>query len=457
MTTHLKTEYRQWKPWTKLELINGKFYIGDSLTHSRLLLSQIIRGWGLEAVISLAPEHFWWQALTSTFQAPLFNNSDKNNLKNLRTWSRNVQFKPEKIPFLIRDNWASLLTRQALRTAFFEIARKSQIDGDISTGGWINRLGNHGVMPEIALFKGLPRNQMNQCYLNGSAELIIEVIESGCEDYIYDLKFPIYQQEQVLELWTINYEQKRWEFFRLSEGKYQQQNYSLEDGYSPICFPEITIFPEEFWSYNHSFIKKNSTSLGTYQTEYGEPEVDFTRKSLPFKLDLDPVYINFDDYILWCPDPKFEFINGRPYVGGREGTKGLIGLLLMTFGLKDVVTLAHPQQWMKALLKQREKAKLAVHQTEAWQLASQIATFLKDHCFVEKIAVAGDLVTASGFSFWSELILVVWGVQSDSTKYTSLREIINQLSPNLPISLIIADRELTEIQSYLIAQGIVDL
>ncbi len=59
MSSSLFDEYIQWEPRTKLELIDGKLIVGKSLTHSRLLLSQILRGWGLEAAISLAPESLW--------------------------------------------------------------------------------------------------------------------------------------------------------------------------------------------------------------------------------------------------------------------------------------------------------------------------------------------------------------------------------------------------------------
>lgn len=56
MVSDLLDEYTQWAPRTKLELLDGQLIVGKSVTHSRLLLSQILRGWGLEAAIALAPE-----------------------------------------------------------------------------------------------------------------------------------------------------------------------------------------------------------------------------------------------------------------------------------------------------------------------------------------------------------------------------------------------------------------
>ena len=40
---------------------------------------------------------------------------------------------------------------------------------------------------------------------------------------------------------------------------------------------------------------------------------------------------------------------GGMIIGGREGSRHVLGLLLMTLGLVDVVRLAHPREWGGAL------------------------------------------------------------------------------------------------------------
>ncbi len=60
-------EYHAWTPGTKIELVDGQLVIGDSLSHSRRLLSQILRSWGIESLLALAPESLWWQALAYSF------------------------------------------------------------------------------------------------------------------------------------------------------------------------------------------------------------------------------------------------------------------------------------------------------------------------------------------------------------------------------------------------------
>lgn len=45
MPQSLLDEYCAWSSGSKIELVDGQLIVGDSLTHSRLLLSQILRGW----------------------------------------------------------------------------------------------------------------------------------------------------------------------------------------------------------------------------------------------------------------------------------------------------------------------------------------------------------------------------------------------------------------------------
>ena len=61
------------RPESKLELIEGQLIVGNSLTGSRLLLRQILQGWGAEAAIALAPIETWIEALTASYDLSLPN------------------------------------------------------------------------------------------------------------------------------------------------------------------------------------------------------------------------------------------------------------------------------------------------------------------------------------------------------------------------------------------------
>ena len=168
---------------------------------------------------------------------------------------------------------------------------------------------------------------------------------------------------------------------------------------------------------------------------------------------------------IWCPEAKFEFVNGRPDIGGREGIKGLAGMLMMTFGLAEVVKLAHPRDWVAALLAQRRVAADPNHKADAWKLARDTATFLRDHYSIDRIVVVGDLVAPEPLNLWSELVLVVWGLpeaeplrsESGRTRYTSPEAIARQLSDHPRIRLVDAGKDLTSTETALLNAGYVEL
>ena len=52
-------------------------------------------------------------------------------------------------------------------------------------------------MPDILFFQGEPRNRLYDYYLHGAADVVVEFIQPGCEEYIDTIKKPIYQEAGV--------------------------------------------------------------------------------------------------------------------------------------------------------------------------------------------------------------------------------------------------------------------
>ena len=71
MTSNLFNEFIDAGPEAKLELIESKLIVGNTLVGSRLLLKQILTGWGARAAIALAPRQQWLEALRLTYNAPI--------------------------------------------------------------------------------------------------------------------------------------------------------------------------------------------------------------------------------------------------------------------------------------------------------------------------------------------------------------------------------------------------
>jgi Putative restriction endonuclease len=463
MSTNLFDNYHAWFPGTKIELVNGQLIIGNSLTHSRRLLQQILRGWGIEAIVALAPAQLWWDALSHVFDG-LPANLDADEIQH---WANLISFEPDYPLHQGHGDWqwsySSLL--QNLRMAMFMLGHRHEKLGQSLGGGFVNRLGNHGLMPDVLFYRGQPRNQSYEYYLNGAADVIVEMIRPGHEDYLWNVKRSLYQQAGVPELWIIDAINQRLSLLRLIDGEYQLQSSDESGRYQVFSVPGLTFFPNKIWldEDGQSPLENNwfEVAVDAPRLEripkMGEG-VDWSRRLAKFPVNLEPVAIAFEDYVFWCPEAKFEFANGRPEIGGRDGIKGLAGMLLMTLGLLDVVRLAHPRDWVVALSQERSKAHDPSHKAAWWQLAHEVATFLRSHYDVTRIAVTGDLVAPEPLHFWSELVLVVWGLPPcgwspwgrSRDGYTNPRAIVGQLSEQPLIQLIDGNRELTMAEAQIL-------
>ena len=465
MSVSLLDEYVAWIPGSKIELVNKQLIVGDSLTKSYLLLSQILRGWGIDALVALAPETLWWEALAQTFGTPKVTSLDALDVSPMQHWASQVKFSLEIPKPEGSWRWADSELRSLLRMAMFGLGSRYKKLGQSLGGGFVNRLGRDALMPDVLFFRGQPRNELYEYYLNGPAEVIVEFVQPGCEDYIHTVKRSRYEAAGVPELWIIDQAHQQIDLLCLVEGCYQRQQPDVNGGYAVSSIPGLTFFPEKLWLSKDEREFPPESALFQVLDDASRIEcihpigngVDQSRGLLKFPVRLEPVPIFFEDYIYWCPEAKFEFVDGRPDIGGREGIKGLTGMLLMTFGLVEVIKLAHPRDWIDALLKIHYYTTDPDHKTAWWKLARDTAAFLREHFEIERIAVAGDLVSASTLNFWSELVLVVWQLPLKCDRYSDIDCVIQQLSQQPRIRLVDASERLTEAQQQLLEAGIMEL
>jgi hypothetical protein len=141
--------------------------------------------------------------------------------------------------------------------------------------------------------------------------------------------------------------------------------------------------------------------------------------------DLNPRPISFDEFASWCPRTKFESDGERTIIGGHRGTRNVLGMLLRTFGLRDAVSVLHPREWTTGLQHADEHRQQDSQRRERWwQLARQAAQQLRENTGVSRVAVIGDLTRAEPLHFWSELLLVVWGLKgSRFSGYEAIRQL----------------------------------
>ncbi|MEO0869631.1 MAG: Uma2 family endonuclease [Cyanobacteria bacterium J06642_11] len=461
-------EWCCWPSGSKLELLNGQFIVSDHIKHSRLLLSHILRGWGSSAAIPFAPLSLWWEALTEVFRLPSsIANKPLLHQGEARDWAEKVSFNPGLLQHHGHWCWAYSQLRQDLRMALYRLEHEQGSLGESLGGGFVNRLNEDGLMPDLCFYRGEPRNRLFEYFIDGPPEIVVELLQPGSEQYGREVKRNRYEAAGVPELWLLDVASECIELLRWAPGGYQQQLPEASGRYEVSSIPGLTFFPDRLWRDEGESRRRSlekplfqvgaRTPLRKGRIPYAGKGIDETRGLVKLQAQLTPDAISFDDYIYWCPEAKFELVDGRPWLGGREGIQGLLGLLLKTFGLLEVVKLAHPKDWVQALLQVQSEDTNQEKRQAWWRAARQQAQFLRDQFGVTKVAVAGALEQDAPLDYWSKLILVLWDVPDVQKPYASIQDTIGQMNSDPEIRLIFADRELSDTESQVMASGWIEV
>ncbi len=464
MTSELFDEFVDAGPEAKLELIEYKLVVGNTLIGSRLLLRQLLTGWGAKAAITLAPIEEWLEALRVTYDAPEASLS-VGNLEALQNWATSIMTCPEDlIPGSRGENiWNHNQVRSCLSNGLWGI--HEALDGSTFSRDFVMRLGDNGFTPDVLFFKDSPPNTLYEYYLEGSAELVVEVLLPGHEYQDRVVKRNYYQEAGVPEYWLVNPAVEEVEFWRLVDGIYQRQSLDSEGCYRPSSVPKLIFHPAYLWSKARDLYQRNRFNSPIFSVEgerHSGTRQDFIDNGLgwgcvPFapQVQLGSVPISFEQYIAWSPEAKFEFWDERPQIGGKIGIRNLIGMLLMTFGLAEVVKLLPPAKWISAL---QETTALIRDDSERkavwWQIAHQAAAMLREKHGITRLGVIGDLVRSEPLNYWSKIEIVTW--EPERSEYQVYQD-LSQLSQNPEIELISARRYLTAEQNHSITNNLVEI
>lgn len=467
MTSNLFNEFIDAGPEAKLESIESKLIVGNTLVGSRLLLRQILTGWGARAAIALAPIKQWLEALRLTYNAPIPSGLETTEdiATTLQTWAASFHYQPEDLLPGSRgeENYHNPI-RSYIGHSLWQIAET--LGGQSFSRDFVMRLGNNGFTPDILLFLGPPRNTLREYYLEGPAEIAIEILRPGHEYADRIIKRDYYAAGGVPEYIILNPARKETEFWRLINGKYERMAPDASGCYRPQSVPGLVFVPDNLWREDEDWYSWPHDPPIVY-IEGTQPEGRRLRAvenglgwgCLPFnpQLQLEPVPISFEQYIAWCPEAKFEFWDGKPQIGSKEGIRNLIGMLLMTFGLADALKVLPPVEWVTALL-ETETLSLQDAQRKAawWDLARQAAALLRSKYGVTRLGVIGDLVKPEPLNFWSEITLVVWDLP-DRKDYEIYQD-LSKLSKEPDINLIEADSKYATVaQQQAISQFLVEI
>lgn len=443
-------DWSEHRPEGKLELIEGKLIVGNSLVGSRLMLRQILQGWKADAAVAFASPEMWVEALKAGFGLSASAQSEdvQAYLEALESAGVDYLYQPEDL--IAGQGVANTLFHphhgvlQSLSTGLFAIAE--DVGGRSLSRDFVMRLGDNGFTPDVLFYKSRGLNQLCSWYLDGPAELVIEVLLPGHKYCDRIVKRDYYRCAGVPEYWIVNPGERQVEFWRLVAGDYQRQMPDEDGRYRPISVPGLAFQSEPLWD-EDLWYGGGQQDLFVLEAE-PQPfkKIESIEReewgSLSFapQLQLESTPIRFEEYISWCPRAKFEFYNGKLHINSRKGTQHVLGLLLITFGLASAVKVLPPQAWVQAL-----KQRVALEQQDAqrkaewWQLARRAATILREQFGIQRIAVIGEPATPQPLNYWSEIKLVVWDVERQSS--WDIYKAISPISDEPRIQVIDAERD----------------
>ncbi|HEC84875.1 MAG: hypothetical protein DRR08_04210 [Candidatus Parabeggiatoa sp. nov. 2] len=416
-------EFEQWwgrLPESKLELIDGKLIVGNSLSGSQLLFRMILEGWGAAAVVALVDRKLCWEALKVAYPDAPISTSEKGEHTQAEAWASQFDYQPEDLSAgEYGKDEGHRTTRDSLEV---QLSKATSIGGCGQSIGpdFVMHLGNSGITPDILLSRGNPLNHIYNWYMEGPADLVIEVILPAHAAQDREVKRHYYEAGGVPEYWIVDPQRQQIDFLRFAGGQYWPVRPDSEGRYRPHNIPNLVFLPDNLWlpqsqtnRFCLSIFEVRAQTQKKVKAAFDE-EGGFKPDSLAFvpRVALDSVSISFEEFVSWCPRAKIEYANNKIQI---VGMRQFLGLLLMTLGMVETVKLLPPQQWISALIEAEvNEFNDAARKARWWKIAKQSAALLRKKHGATRLAVIGDLVRPLPLNYWSDITLVVYDLSREA-------------------------------------------
>jgi len=246
---------------------------------------------------------------------------------------------------------------------------------------------------------------LHEYYLDGPPRVAVEIILEGSAEQDRVLKRHLYEEGGIPEYWLIEAAAQQASFFRLgADGRYYQTSEDPDGIFRSTAVPGLALSLPHLWTMKERDWDRPGLPflppIGTRRVEDLPPlershdPDELGWDSVPYapRVGLQPVPIRFEEFISWCPQAKFEIIGGL-WIGGSEGSRRCMGMLLMTLGLVEAVKLATPREWMAFLHKEPYLAQVQMH-TDAIMAQAEY----KDETFRDEPYVYGHIPDRWGLS-----------------------------------------------------------
>lgn len=291
-------------PEPKIELVDGRLLAGNGLAGSRLLFDHLVRGWGVAAATAFGTIAQWIDALCAAYHLPRPAQAHDAALTILAQHASRLAYVPRDVTS--GDAGADAghrCVRMHLSAALFDVS--TALGGSALGRDFVMRLGPHGFTPDMLFFTGHTRNTLYEYYLDGPAELVIEVTRPAHRDYDDQTKRTQYARAGVPEYLIVDPVTQTADFLRLVQGDYVRQAPDADGLYRPQSVPGLASAPPHLWAEAARGAPHGPST--PFLVETSQPLASRLRGrdnglgwgGLPFapRLNVSPVPLRFEEYI----------------------------------------------------------------------------------------------------------------------------------------------------------------
>lgn len=399
-------------PEPKLELLDGRFLVGNGAGNLQLL-RHILSGWGPEAAVPMASAELWRQALHQGFRQ-FDPPAPEKSLAIWHSWAAQLAYAPELTPAGPMLDGPHRAARERLTMNLFRLAGEQGF-AHVSGRDVVMRLDEDALTPDVFAV-GSQRAHLLNDYLDGPANLVIEILLPGHEAYDREVKRRRYAAAGVDEYWILDPHRRAAEFLQLTGNEYKSRAADSDGKYRSVTFRGLALQLELLWKGDSWIREPNPFSIEAKMPSVSRENAksasgwgDLAFEPLP---GLEPRRLSFVEFTSWTPPAKFEVINGKPWVGGSRGSRNVIGLILRTEGLAKAVSVVHPREWIAALAQAEEDQMAdAERRSHWWDVARQAANELREQFEFGRLVVVGDLVRPKPLNLWSDITMIAFDLE----------------------------------------------
>ena len=294
-------EFERVTPEAKLELIEGRLIIGNSVAGSRYYLHDLLSGWGANAALAFAAPEAWRSALHEAFAA-LTPPATTAPLAAWRAWADAVDYEPQLAPAGPMITGPHHHARQVLQASVSRACGMGHFGTSLGHD-FVMHIAAQGFTPDGMLIGRQATECLFERYLQGPADLVWEIVLPGHRQE-RELKFRAYEAGGVPHYIIVDPQSQVVDCFDLVGGTYRRTMPGGDGRYRPRSVPGLAFVPGRLWELRNDReaqvfeVEKTLPAGWSYKAQKGLNWDDIPFSPTP---TLAPGRIAFEEFAAWCP------------------------------------------------------------------------------------------------------------------------------------------------------------